>query len=389
MEFSLSNVFAVVIPFEALLFTYYILSLNVERRISNLFIALFIFVFGLENFMPILYENVFTSYPQYALILDTLFFLQLPLIYLYIKSASFKDFRIRRVDALHLIPLVIVNILIIFSYHILPLETKRLILMDGMRDLQMEMYAVFSLFGLQMIIYFILSFQEIKRYRQIVNENYSDIGKYNYKWIRQLLYAFVFLLVVTVIKNFTWSFFNETMHEILDLVLKLLVLVFITWIIYKALKRPYLFSGVNSQIKLIKELIKEQEIIDKASSTNQLSIQDKALQQKLDHFMSEEKPYLDPALTLHDLAKQLDVPSRELSILINEYYKQHYFDFINSYRIDQAIKILLDPSNKKLTVLEIMFDVGFNSKSSFNTAFKKYTNLTPTAYKAKHSLSAA
>jgi hypothetical protein len=240
--------------------------------------------------MPILYENVFTSYPQYALILDTLFFLQLPLIYLYIKSASFKDFRLRRVDGLHLIPLVIANIFIIFSYHILPFETKRLILMDGMRDMQLEMYSIFSLFGLQMIIYFILSFQEIKRYRQIVNENYSDIGKYNYKWIQQLLYAFVFILVVTVVKNFTWSFFNETMHGILDLVLKILVLIFITWIIYKALKRPYLFSGVDSQIKLIKELIKEQEIIDKASSSNQLSNQEQELQQKLDQFMGEEKP---------------------------------------------------------------------------------------------------
>ncbi len=385
MELTLSNILAIVIPFEALLFTYYILSLKVERRISNLFIALFIFVFGLENFMPILYENVFINYPQYALILDTLFFLQFPLIYLYIKSASFKDFRLRKVDLLQLIPYIIASIITIFSYHILPFESKRLIVLDGMRDLQKELYLILTLFGLQMVIYFILSFREIKRYRQIVNENYSDIGKYNYKWIRQLLYAFLFILLVTVIKNFTWSFFNETMHGILDLLLKLVVLVFITWIIYKALKRPYLFSGVNSQIKLLKELIKEQELIDKVSSTNQLSIQEKALQQKLDRFMSQEKPYLDPALTLHDLARLLDVPSRELSILLNQYYKQHYFDFINSYRIDHAIQILLDPERKKLTVLEIMFDVGFNSKSSFNTAFKKYTNLSPTAYRAKHS----
>jgi AraC-like DNA-binding protein len=385
MELSLSNLLSIVIPFEALLFTYYILSLKVERRISNVFIALFIFDFGLENFMPILYENVFINHPQYALILDTLFFLQLPLIYLYIKSASFKDFKLRRIDLLHLTPFVIANLFILFNYHILPFESKKSILLNGMVDLQREMYIVFSLFGLQMIVYFILSFREINRYKQIVEENYSDIGKYNYKWIRQLLSAFVFILVITVIKNFTWSLINEEFHETLNLVLQVFVLVFITWMIYKALKRPYLFSGVDSQIKLIKELIKEQEIIDKASSSNQLSNQENELQQKLDRFMSEEKPYLDPALTLHDLAKLLDVPSRELSILINKYYQQHYFDFINSFRINQAIKILLDPSNKKLTVLEIMFDVGFNSKSSFNTAFKKYTNLTPTAYKAKHS----
>ncbi len=251
MELSLSNLLSIVIPFEALLFTYYILSLKVERRISNVFIALFIFDFGLENFMPILYENVFINHPQYALILDTLFFLQLPLIYLYIKSAAFKDFKLRRIDLLHLIPFVIANLFILINYHILPFESKKSIMLNGMIDLQREMYIVFSLFGLQMIVYFILSFREINRYKQIVEENYSDIGKYNYKWIRQLLSAFVFILVITVIKNFTWSQINEEFHEILNLVLQVFVLVFITWMIYKALKRPYLFSGVKNCVSYV------------------------------------------------------------------------------------------------------------------------------------------
>ena len=107
--------------------------------------------------MPVLYENIFIQFPQYALILDTLFFMQLPLIYLYIKSASFKDFKLRPFDLLHLLPLIIANLIIIFSYHILPLESKKLILLNGMRDLQTVMYLVSSLFTVQMFLYFILS----------------------------------------------------------------------------------------------------------------------------------------------------------------------------------------------------------------------------------------
>jgi AraC-like DNA-binding protein len=386
MDFSLANILSIIIPFEALLFAIYILSLKVERRISNVFIALFIFDFGLENFMPVLYENVFIQYPQFALILDTLFFLQLPLIYLYIKSASFEDFKLRRIDLLHLLPLLIANLIITFQYHILPLETKKLIFQGGMRDLQSEMYLVFSLFVLQMIFYFALSLKAINKYRHIVNENYSDLGKYNYKWIQQLLSVFLFILVVSIIKNYAWPFIRIELHETISLAIKTSVLIFITWIIYMALKRPFLFSGVDSQMKLIKEILKEQEQRNRARSAGQISQKERELQKRLDQHMRNEKPFLDPALSLYDLSAQLDLPTRELSILINKYYKKHYFDFINSYRIELASKYLLDSDHKNLTVLEVMFDVGFNSKSSFNTAFKKHTKMTPTAYRIKHSL---
>ncbi|MEO0902667.1 MAG: helix-turn-helix domain-containing protein, partial [Bacteroidota bacterium] len=76
---------------------------------------------------------------------------------------------------------------------------------------------------------------------------------------------------------------------------------------------------------------------------------------------------------------------RELSILINHKMGQHFFDFVNSYRIQSAVDILKDPTKKKVTILEILYEVGFNSKSSFNTAFKKHTGHTPTTYRSKNS----
>ena len=101
-------------------------------------------------------------------------------------------------------------------------------------------------------------------------------------------------------------------------------------------------------------------------------------------FMEVEEPYLNPSISVYDLSKQIKMPVRDLSILINHHLNQHFFDFINEYRIDKAKEILQDPGKKELTVLEILYDVGFNSKSSFNTAFKKYTHLTPTEYRRKY-----
>ena len=97
--------------------------------------------------------------------------------------------------------------------------------------------------------------------------------------------------------------------------------------------------------------------------------------------MLEKEPYLEPSLTIQELANQIKMPTRELSILINHHINQHFFDFVNEYRIQKAMKILKSADQTKLTILEILYQVGFNSKSSFNTYFKKYTNLTPTDFR--------
>ena len=101
----------------------------------------------------------------------------------------------------------------------------------------------------------------------------------------------------------------------------------------------------------------------------------------LKQYMADQKPYLDPSLTIQELANQINIPVRDLSVLINHHMDQHFFDFVNEYRIQKAMNILKDHSKDDLTILEILYEVGFNSKSSFNTSFKKYTRLTPTEYR--------
>jgi AraC-like DNA-binding protein len=97
--------------------------------------------------------------------------------------------------------------------------------------------------------------------------------------------------------------------------------------------------------------------------------------------MLDKEPYLDASLTLQKLASQLNMPSRELSILINQQIGKHFFDFVNEYRIKKAMEKLRNASLKKSTIQEIMYDVGFNSKTPFNTAFKKHTYLTPSQFR--------
>ncbi len=106
---------------------------------------------------------------------------------------------------------------------------------------------------------------------------------------------------------------------------------------------------------------------------NELSIE-------LEKIMLEKKPFLNPKLTLSELADISGINSHLLSRIINEKHQRNFFAYINSYRIEEFKKIVERQENKSLTLLAIAFEAGFNSKTTFNTAFKKLTNQTPKEY---------
>lgn len=97
--------------------------------------------------------------------------------------------------------------------------------------------------------------------------------------------------------------------------------------------------------------------------------------------MQTKKPHLQSSITLPEMARRLSIPRHHLSQVINESFNLNFNDLINKYRIDEALVMLQDGDHQNGTILEIAYEVGFNSKSTFNTAFKKHTGITPKEYK--------
>ncbi len=143
-------------------------------------------------------------------------------------------------------------------------------------------------------------------------------------------------------------------------------------------------SGVDSGRNPVRVLIKEGNKINSSSEKYDGRKSNEAIQ-KLKGYMEETSPYLDPSLSIDSLANQMNIAAKELSVLINHTMGLHFFDFVNEYRINYAKSILTDKGQQDLTILEILYDSGFNPKSSFNTEFKKRTCETPTQYRIKHS----
>lgn len=97
--------------------------------------------------------------------------------------------------------------------------------------------------------------------------------------------------------------------------------------------------------------------------------------------MVANKPYLEGDLVLPQLAQQLGISANYLSQVINEQLKVNFYDFVNGYRVEEAMRLMRDTAKEKANILNIALDSGFNSKSAFYTAFKKATSMTPTQFR--------
>lgn len=294
--------------------------------------------------------------------------------YLYVLSICFSNFRLKPKHLLHAIPFVAYNLYLMSGIYFED-TTMKLHFIKGMNQMPINHFFQF-LFELLFQVYFIASFLVIRKAKTIYLENYTNpnISIINalYK-ITIVYYLLHFLVLLRWLVTFTIG-----VGEIRQLIVTFdgFAFLFCTcWYLFIALNNPEFFRGVNSHLKPITEIVPKQKpspIIDDEKN-KQIEY--------LKKLMTEKEPYLDSSLTIQDLSEQVKIPVKDLSTLINLYMDKHFFDFVNEFRIEKAMQILRDSSQKELTVLEILYQVGFNSKSSFNTSFKKYTGKTPSDFR--------
>jgi AraC-like DNA-binding protein len=101
---------------------------------------------------------------------------------------------------------------------------------------------------------------------------------------------------------------------------------------------------------------------------------------KLLDFVASEKPFLNPSVTIRSLASQLEIHPNQLSWLLNEYIGKKFNEFINHYRLEHFKELVQNPDNDRISVIGLAYESGFNSKTVFNTFFKKAMGITPLQY---------
>jgi len=369
-KMNLLGVVTVISLFISFFLAFFLLKVKTKHKISNYLFAFYLFLTAIDCSEP-LFSLVSDGPSNFGMFRGTLAFLQLPVFYLYVMSVCYSDFRLKSKHLLHLFPFFIANIALFPHFYSVDLASKIEFVIHRTEMIEFQFNHI--LINIQLIAYLIAVFFVLRKAKKLYLENYAGADLLSYQWLFQFTVVLSLLYSVAIVKNiFKFSDYTEISEwmKIFGLVFQMFI---VCWYLYKALNHPELFRNIDSKLKLVSDLVLEEKTIEAETLNEDLL--------KLKKYMADEKPFLNPALTIQDISREIGVPVRELSVLINHQLGQHFYDFVNTYRIENAMKILKDSSKSKVTVLEILYEVGFNSKSSFNTAFKKHTGNTPTSYR--------
>lgn len=361
-----------------------ILANKKVNHLPNKLLALLMVVFSIDLGMAAFHSfGIHTIYPGFIGIDYPITLLYGPLLYLYVKTMKEGSSAIKRYDYLHFVPFLILLFYMIMFYAGTPAE--KLAFVNSPEELSHTFGFGFinHLKVLHGLTYAGCLFFMLISYRKKVKDSFSYIEKVNLNWLQNFVITSIVLAVIAGgIHFFTLSDTNlmglgEGAYSNITL---LSVTVFVYGIGYMGLYQAEVFTKPKPA--------------DYSNLTPQEQYQKSGLtQEEAEHYVKElrgvmeiEKLYQNGDLKLADLALKLSISPHNLTEILNQYMGKNFYDFVSHYRVKEVKQKLKDPETKDKTLLALALDAGFNSKSSFNSVFKKQTGTTPSQFRKNHSV---
>jgi len=304
-----------------------------------------------------------------------------PVVFFYTKSLLNTDFKLSKKDYLHFIPALLYAI-----YSLVVFVTDKLILDEyyfyaNKRDKDLDnWYQVAGL--ISMACYLILSLRYYFNYKKLLFEKVSYAESILFNWIRNFSVAFLGILVLRVlffIINPEWGNFGSQFWHYIAFSF---VFYYIAITGYSNIIKQITLEG--EKLKAVNVFVEDETIVTKVSEeVNDLEKDYTVWTEKLSKLMTDKQLFENPRLTLSDVAKELNITTKTVSSTVNSGFNMNFNDFVNHYRIEAIKKKLNEGEHYNTTLLGIALDSGFNSKATFNRAFKKSTSLSPKDYLEK------
>lgn len=326
-------------------------------------------------------HELFTEFNLFSAHLISLFLLQGVFIYLYASRLVSKQSQFNKKKLLHLLPFVAFNVYLIiasfFPHYANEIRVENAHT-NGHPPVLFLLFLIVTL--LSGSFYFLLTLKLFRKHDINIFNNFSSTKNVNLDWLRKLIIVFGVIWTALIIITFIHHVFN------------LLSMVFCTDSLFMALSVFVIligYFGLQQQLVFGNEFEKVQILIDeKVKYSGSTLKEDEAAQYsaQLEEYLRLEKPYLDPELTLTQLAERINISPHHLSQIINEQFQLNFFEYINQFRVQEVKSRIGNPKYKSYSLLGIAMDSGFNSKSAFNRVFKKLTHQTPSQFKAGQSI---
>jgi AraC-like DNA-binding protein len=302
-----------------------------------------------------------------------------PLIYLYIRSVLQATFKFGRKDLWHFIP---VAVFIVYRLVILTHDAGQEDWNTGYEgEWQRSFHLVYvspivqQLQFSSLLLYLVFSIQLFIQYRQKVRQFFSNTYKVELRWIQIFLTVYFFLFIYDSVTDLIDAFIMELSY-VHNWWLHFFNAIAIVFIGIKAY-----FTDLTSLHDLTFE-IEDTVVKEKINPAKNFDREKKIISELIE----KEKIYLQPELTLKDLAKGSGMSIHDASEVINAGFGYNFNEFINRYRVEEVKNRLKDPANDHLAIMAVAFDSGFNSKASFNRIFKQVTGRSPSSFKTDHKI---
>jgi AraC-like DNA-binding protein len=348
-----------------------LLSIRRENQDANRVLGILIILFSYV-LHPFFFRgtDLYEKLPHLILTAHPIVFLLSPLFLFYVKTLTSNTIKFKRIYFFHLIPFIF-YIIYLIPFFLKNADEKIRILQYDVTGIGKIEYLIMIAVPIQVFGYLILAYRTAKKYNRNLKDSFSSIEKINLDWIQtNISWFFVLGAVMTVNALLYINGFENFVNVNSGIVAPIIVVLIIYSIGYQGLLQPEIFMTSVEKPKKYKK-------------TNLESDKAKKYLKNLISYMESEKPYIKNNLTLKNLSEMSAIPYYHLSRIINENLEQNFFDFVNRYRIEEAKEKLLNPDFNHYSILGIAQDVGFNSKSAFNVAFKKYTDKTPSQFRSE------
>jgi AraC-like DNA-binding protein len=367
--------FLTIAEFSQVILLIFILLVMDKNRKSNTFFAAFLFVFSLNFFSFFLFrlEIKILSFILAAVSLPGISIAGV-LIYFYALSITglLEKFRLRQL--IHFIiyfASLIFFIIIVDNIDGVPHKSP---------SFHKALFTMISIGLINSISYIVYTMIVLQKYNKKIANYYSDLERMSLSWLMKIT-SLSFIALTLWCVTFWFSHLGLIPKSPAGIAMNLIFLIVIIFITaYHLINQPEIF---RKNIEMEHAVDKTGDSAVNAKYARQ-SIDEKMQEEYFDilnSFMAEKKPYLDENITIKDLAEEIKIPPHHLSIVINNLLNKNFYTFINEYRIKEAVSILDDPENSDASIIAIAFRSGFNSKSTFNSVFKKITGQTPSEYR--------
>ena len=375
MLLNFSSIITLLGVFQGFFLAFLLITMKSGNRRANLFLSIFL----ISACLPILFMLVFfqqalaLKYPFTAINPKPLYYLTGPLLYYYIRFLIHPSFEFKKKSLVHFIPFLLGELFYLPQLFISRETVLGWISVFGHVSYNHVTQFIWYTFLVQFGAYLFLCMRLLKYHEKHIADIFSSTYHINLNWLKYILRVMTSMFTLMLVSSIYDIFRNIALEKnTTNNFLPPLVAAFICIIGYKGLLQPRIFSG-------------QTEDLDTDIPDNNAIPADRihAAMQKLFHIMNSKKPYLNPDLTLPMLAEISGISRTLLSASINESRNQNFYDYINTFRIEEVKKHLEMPENTGANILSIAYKAGFNSKSTFNSFFKKITNITPSAYQKK------